>query len=138
MMIREEDHALNRQHREENVKLEKSAASEGSTRSTRNTAMVITQEFLVLSSDEHLRVLGVEQLPPGVEVGPDARRLRVLGPLWIKPPRPEMTMSQWEAWQSQLRSAGFTVSIEPFWTSAPSGNYQPLEAVADELLGQGR
>jgi hypothetical protein len=98
--------------------------------------MVITQEFLVLSSHESLRVLGVEQLPPGIEVGQDARRLRVMGPLWIKPPRSEMTISQWEAWQEQLRSAGFTVSIEPFWTSTPSGNYEPLEVVADELLGQ--
>jgi hypothetical protein len=138
MKVSDEDHGVDRQHGRENIKLEKSSAREGFTRPTRNTAMVITQEFLVLSSQENLRVLGVEQLPPGIEVGQDARRLRVLGPLWIKPPRPEMTISQWEAWQGQLRSAGFTVSIEPFWTSAPSGSYEPLEVVADELLGQGR
>jgi hypothetical protein len=136
--MNEEDRGVNRQSGADNVKSDNSTARAGSTRSTRNTAMVITQEFLVLSSHESLRVLGVEQLPPGIEVGQDARRLRVVGPLWIKPPRPEMTMSQWEAWQGQLRAAGFTVSIEPFWTSAPSGNYEPLEVVADELLGQDR
>jgi hypothetical protein len=100
--------------------------------------MVVTQEFLILSSHENLRVLGVEQLPTGIEVDQDARRLRVVGPLWIKPPRPELTRSQWDAWQAQLRIAGYTVSVEPFWTSAPSGNYEPLDVIADELLGQDR
>jgi hypothetical protein len=100
--------------------------------------MAITQEFLVLLSDGTHRVLGVDQLPPGIQVGPDARRLRVVGPLWVKPPRAELTALQWEAWQARLRSAGFTVAVEPFWTSAPSGHYETLETVADELLGQGR
>ena len=40
----------------------------------------------------------------------------------------------WESWQDQLRSAGFSVTVGPFWTSTPSGHFQPLEPVLDELL----
>jgi hypothetical protein len=100
--------------------------------------MAITQEFLIVASDGVRRIFGVDQLPKGVEVGPDACRLRVVGPVWVKAPRAEMTPAQVEAWRTQLSSAGFTVAIEPFWTSSPSGHYQPLELVAEELLGKGR
>jgi hypothetical protein len=53
--------------------------------------MVVTQEFLVLSSNGTVRVFGVDQFPEGTHVAQDARRLRVVGPVWIKPRHPEMT-----------------------------------------------
>jgi hypothetical protein len=96
--------------------------------------MDVTEEFLVLPSDGSFRIYGVHDFPSGTFVGRDAKRLRVIGPVWVKPPRPELTEAQWEQWQVQLRSAGFSVTVEPFWTSSPSGHYQPLEAVLGELL----
>jgi hypothetical protein len=96
--------------------------------------MVVTQEFLVLPSNGAVRIYGVRDFPSGTFVDRDAKRMRVVGPVWVRPPRAELTESQWESWQAQLQSAGFSVTVEPFWTSTPSGRYQPLEAVLDELL----
>jgi hypothetical protein len=96
----------------------------------------ITEEFLVLTSNGSVLIIAVGEMPPGTKVGPDAMRLRVNGPVWVKPPRPVLTPEQWELWQNRLREAGFSVSVEPFWTSRPTGIYLPLEEVVDDLLGQ--
>jgi hypothetical protein len=100
--------------------------------------MDVTQEFLVLPSNGAVLIYGVRDFPSGTPVGRDAQRLRVVGPVWVRPPRPELTESQWESWQAQLQSVGFSVAIEPFWTSSPSGRSQPLEAVLDELRRSAR
>ena len=96
--------------------------------------MDVTEEFLVLPSNGSVRIYGVHDFPSGTWIGRDAQKLRVVGPVWVKPPRPELTEAQWQRWQDQLRSAGFLVAVEPFWTSALSGPSQPLEDVLDELL----
>ena len=96
--------------------------------------MDVTQEFLVLPSNGAVLIYGVRDFPSGTAIGRDAQRLRVVGPVWVRPPRPELTKAQWESWQNQLRSAGFSATVGPFWTSTPSGHFQPLEAVLDELL----
>jgi hypothetical protein len=100
--------------------------------------MAVTQEFLVLPSSGTVRVYGVREFPSGTFVDRDAKRMRVAGPVWVRPPRAELTEPQWESWRAQLQSAGFSVTVEPFWTSSPSGHYQPLEAVLDELLRSAR
>ncbi len=100
--------------------------------------MTVTQEFLVLRSNGLITVLGVGQLPTGTVVGGEAERLRLVGQVWVKIPLTEMTPDQWEAWIGQLRSVGFSVSVEPFWTTTPSGSYQPLEKVRDELSRHAR
>jgi len=100
--------------------------------------MVVTQEFLVLPSNGAIRIYGVRDFPSGSFVDRNAKRMRVVGPVWVRPPRAELTESQWESWQRQLQSAGFSVTVEPFWTATPSGRYQPLEPVLDELLRSAR
>jgi hypothetical protein len=100
--------------------------------------MDVTQEFLVLPSKGGVLIYGVRDFPSGTPVGPDAQRLRVVGPVWVRPPFPELTEAQWESWQAQLQSAGFSVTVGPFWTSTPSGRSRQLEAVRDELLRSAR
>ncbi len=101
-------------------------------------AMTVTQEFLILASGAVRHVYGIGQVPDGTVVGQAAQRLRIVGPVWVKPPNPELTPDQWATWQERLREAGFSVRVEPFWTSSPSGHYVPLNEVADELLGSAR
>ncbi|HZW34229.1 MAG TPA: hypothetical protein VFF52_26135 [Isosphaeraceae bacterium] len=100
--------------------------------------MDITQEFLVLPCEGGVRVYGVHDFPSGTWVGRDAQKLHVVGPVWVRPPRPELTAAQWEKWQDILREAGFSVTVGPFWTSTPSGRYHLLEDVRDELLRSAR
>jgi hypothetical protein len=100
--------------------------------------MDVTEEFLVLPLNGNFRIYGVRDFPSGTAISRDAQKLRVVGPVWVKPPRPELTEAQWVRWQAQLQSAGFSVTVEPFWTSSPSGRSQPLEAVRDELLRSAR
>ena len=96
--------------------------------------MDVTQEFLVLPSNGTVFIYGVRDFPSGTAIGRDAQRLRVVGPVWVRPPDPKLTEAQWQDWQAQLQTAGFSVTVGPFWTSSPSGRSQPLEAVRDELL----
>jgi hypothetical protein len=100
--------------------------------------MAVTQEFVVLPAEEAVRIYGVRDFPSGTFVDREAKRMRVVGPVWVRPPRTELTGAQWQSWQTQLQSAGFSVTVEPFWTSSPSGQYQPLEAVLDELRRSAR
>src|SRR5947199_9437671 len=97
-------------------------------------SMDVTQEFLVLPCDGGVRIYGVHDFPSGTWVGRDAQKLHVVGPVWVRPPRPELTEAQWQKWQVMLREAGFSVTVGPFWTTTPSGRYHGLEDVRDELL----
>ena len=49
--------------------------------------MDITEEFLVLPCEGGFRIYGVRDFPSGTWVGHDAQKLRVVGPVWVKPPR---------------------------------------------------
>ena len=48
--------------------------------------MVVTQEFLVLPSNGAVRIYGVRDFPSGTFVDRDAKRMRVVGPVWVRPP----------------------------------------------------
>jgi hypothetical protein len=107
-------------------------------RAAEHTKMTVTQEFLVLRSNGAVRVYSVRNFPSGTFVDRQAKRMRVVGPVWVRPPSTELTDAQWASWQDQLQSAGFSVTVEAFWTSSPTGRYQPLESVRDELLRSAR
>lgn len=100
--------------------------------------MTVTQEFLVVPSNGRRLVYGVDSLPAGTIIGAEAERLRIEGPVWVKPPRVDLTSVQWESWMGQLRDAGFKVEVGPFWTTTPAGRFQPLSEVVDELLRTAR
>ncbi len=51
--------------------------------------MDVTQEFLVLPSNGTVFIYGVRDFPSGTAIGRDAQRLRVVGPVWVRPPHPE-------------------------------------------------
>jgi hypothetical protein len=85
-----------------------------------------------------VRVYGVHDFPSGTWIGRDAQKLQVVGPVWVRPPRPELTVAQWEKRQDILREAGFSVTVEPFWTSTPSDRDHLLEDVREELLRSAR
>jgi hypothetical protein len=100
--------------------------------------MVIAEEFLVLPRDESVRVYGVYNYPHDQFIGRDAQRLRVEGPVWVRPPRTELTAAQWERWLERLKEAGWSVALGPFWTGEPSDEFVPLEDVRDVLLRSAR
>ena len=100
--------------------------------------MTIMQEFLVLPMEGGVRLCGVRDLPHSHFIGRDAQRLRIEGPLWVRPPKTELTLEWWERWQVMLEEAGWSVTVEPFWTGEPSGRYVRLEDVRDELLRSAR
>jgi hypothetical protein len=97
------------------------------------------QEFLVIDVDEKIGVYGAAEIPAGtVVVGrPEVRKLRVTGPVAVRPPRNELTGAQWTAWIERLKAAGFETEVEPFWpeplasVDSPS---RPLAEAFDELL----
>src|SRR5437763_15126936 len=109
----------------------------------------VTEEFLVVPSNGSVRIYGVHDLPSGTFIGRDAQKLRVVGPVWVKPPRPELAEAQWPRWQDRLREAGFSVTLGPFWTNPNAflpleemirggATSRPLEEVRDELLRSAR
>ena len=66
--------------------------------------MDVTQEFLVPTLErDGVLIYGVRDFPSGTAIGRDAQRIRIVGPVWVRPPRPELTEAQWENWQAQLR-----------------------------------
>ena len=105
--------------------------------------MAVTEEFLVLPWEGGVRVYGVHYFPHNRFIGRDAQRLHVEGPLWVRPPQPELTRSQWERWLVMLKEAGWSVTLGPFWTGKPYEELRPedfvrLEDVRDELLRSAR
>jgi hypothetical protein len=100
--------------------------------------MDVTQEFLVLPNEGGVRIYSVRDFPSGTWVGRDARKLHVVGPVWVRPPQPELTEVQFQTWQDMLQNAGYSVEVGPFWTTTPSGRYHDLEDVRDELLRSAR
>ena len=55
--------------------------------------MDVTQEFLIIPSNGSVLIYGVRDFPSGTAIGRDAQRLRVVGPVWVRPPDPELTES---------------------------------------------
>jgi hypothetical protein len=100
--------------------------------------MKVMQEFLVLPMEGGVRVYGVHDFPHNKFIGRDAQKLHVEGPLWLRPPKTELTHEWWERWQVMLKEAGWSVTLEPLWTLKPSGRYVRLEDVRDELLRSAR
>jgi hypothetical protein len=105
--------------------------------------MIVRQEFVVIPMKGGVRVYGPRDFPSGTPIGPHAQKLHVEGPLWIRQPDPELTSAQWEEWLVQLRDAGWSVTLGPFWTGKSYEELKPedfvrLEDVRDELLRSAR
>lgn len=100
--------------------------------------MRFRDEFLILDRpDGTLGVYSVERKPAGTPIDRGARKLRVVGPVLVRPPRETLTAEQFEKWVGIVRDAGFQAEIEPFWTHpAPTadGPSVPLHEAFDELL----
>ncbi len=103
-----------------------------------------TQEFLILPSNGDVAVYTVRQYPRGTPIGPDAQRLRVVGPSRVEPPGIHLTHLEFDRWRQELESEGRRVTLGPFWTNPKPflpleeikrrGNWRSLEEVRDELL----
>jgi hypothetical protein len=112
-------------------------------RERREWFMTFTQEFLVLETEGTFGVYGVRQFPKGTVVGPDARRLRVVGDSPVSPPQRHLSGAELDQWCRQLEDSGRTVTIGPFWTTpgllersleeAARGETIPLKEAFDEL-----
>jgi hypothetical protein len=108
--------------------------------------MIVTQEFVVIPFEGGVRIYGVKDFPSGTITGPNALKLHVEGPVWVRQPRIELTQAQWDRWQVQLKEAGWTATVGPLWTGKPfeeltPDDFVPWEEFRDELLrsvGQGR
>ncbi len=105
--------------------------------------MIVRQEFVVIPAEGGVRVYGASDFPVGTPVGPDAQKLHVEGPVWVRQPYPELTRAQWEEWLQQLRDAGWSVTVGPFWTGRPFEEFEPEKSVPweefrDELLRSAR
>ncbi len=106
--------------------------------------MIVIQEFVVIPMEGGVRVYGARDFPVGTTaIGPHGLKLHVEGPVWVRPPRIDLTQAQWENWQVQLREAGWLVTVEPFWTGRPyeelkPEDFVPWEEVRDELLRSAR
>ncbi len=101
--------------------------------------MIVRQEFVAIPVEGGVRVYGVPDFPLGTPIGPDAQKLHVEGPVWVRQPDSELTLSQWEEWLEQLRHAGWSVTVGPFWTGKPfeeltPDDFVPWEEFRDELL----
>ena len=103
-----------------------------------------TQEFLILESNGDVAVYRPSTFPSGTPIGPDAQRLRVLGPGRVEPPRIHLTRLEFDRWRQELESEGRQVTLGPF-RSNPAllltleeiirrGEFRSLEEVRDELL----
>jgi hypothetical protein len=106
--------------------------------------MVVTQEFVAIPMEGGFRVYGVPDFPVGnMAIGPHALKLHVEGPVWVRQPRVELTRAQWERWLVQLKEAGWSVAVEPFWTADLNKEIDPADTVPwevfrDELLRSAR
>jgi hypothetical protein len=105
--------------------------------------MIVSQEFVVIPMEAGVRVYGASDFPLGTPIGPEGQKLHVEGPVWVRPPDPELTRSQWEEWLDQLRNAGWSVSVGPFWTGKPfeeltPEDFVPWDEFRDELLRSAR
>jgi hypothetical protein len=89
------------------------------------------QEFLILESNGDVGVYTVRQFPRGTPIGPDAQRLRVVGPSRVEPTCIHLTRLEFDRWRRELASEGRQVTLGPFWTSPNA--FLPLE----ELIRQG-
>jgi len=108
--------------------------------------MEVRQEFLVLESDGDVAVYAPSEFPLGTPIGRDAKRLCVLGPTRVRPPRIHLTHREFEQWRKELESEGRSVMLGQFWSNPQAvsdsdsvfarGNFWPLETVRDELLRQ--
>jgi hypothetical protein len=101
--------------------------------------MIVTQEFVVIPIEGGVRIHGVPDFPRGTITGPNALKLHVEGPVWVRQPRTELTQAQWERWQVQLKEAGWSVTVEPLWTGKAFEELDPEDCVPweefrDELL----
>jgi hypothetical protein len=105
--------------------------------------MTVTQEFVVIPIEGGVRIHGVPDWPPGTVTGPNALKLHVEGPVWVRQPRTELAQAQWEKWQVLLKEAGWSVTIEPLWTGKAFEDLDPEDLVPwedfrDELLRSAR
>jgi hypothetical protein len=105
--------------------------------------MTVTQDLAIIPIDGGVRIHGVPDFPPGTAVGPHAKVLHVQGPVWVRQPRTELTEAQFERWLAQLEEAGWSVTVEPFWTTDLTREIDPAELVPwevfkDELLRSAR
>jgi hypothetical protein len=102
--------------------------------------MAVMQEFVAIPMEGGFRVYGVPDFPVGkMAIGQHSLKLHVEGPVWVRPPRVELTPAQWERWLVQLREAGWLVEVGPFWTTDLNREIKPeelipWEVVRDELL----
>ena len=111
-------------------------------------SMETLQEFLILESDGDVAVYRPSTFPRGTQIGPDAQRLRVVGPSRVEPPRIQLTRLEFDRWRQELESAGRQVTLGPFWTGPYAflpleeiirrgATFRSLEEVRDELLRSG-
>jgi hypothetical protein len=101
--------------------------------------MIVRQDFVVIPIEGGVRIHGVPDFPLEIGVGPHAQKLHVEGPVWVRQPRTELTLAQWERWQVQLKEAGWSVTVGPLWTGKPfeeltPDDFVPWEEFRDELL----
>lgn len=102
------------------------------------------QEFLVLRSEGHVTVYTVRTFPLGTPIGGDAERLEVDGPSPARPPKTELSTSEFDDWRRHLESAGYALTLGPYWgkpvsreefeESVRRGEFIPLKEAFDELL----
>ena len=94
--------------------------------------MELTQEFLVLQSNGDVAVYTVKQFPRGTPIGPDAQRLRVVGPSRVEAPGIHLTPREFDHWRQELEREGRQVTLGPFWTNPapllPLKKIDPAEA----------
>jgi hypothetical protein len=109
--------------------------------------MDIEQEFLVLDSNGDVAVYTVRQFPRGTPIGPDAKRLTIVGPSRVPPPVARLTRPDFDRWRQDLELEGLRVTLSPYWTGPNAflsleefirrgGKFRPIEEVCDELLRQ--
>jgi hypothetical protein len=107
------------------------------------------QEFLILESNGDVAVYRPSTFPRGTPIGPEAQRLRVMGPGRVEPHRIHLTRLEFDRWREESESAGRQVTLGPFWANPNAflpleeiirrgATFHPLEEVRDELLRPAR
>jgi hypothetical protein len=89
------------------------------------------QEFLILESNDDVAVYSVRTFPHGTPVGPDAKRLGVMGASPVQPPATRLSRPDFEGWRGRLEREGYAVTLGPFWRNPPSP-----EAIDDAVHGR--
>jgi hypothetical protein len=102
------------------------------------------REFLILKAEAGFVLYAPSQFPRGTPIGPDARRLTVVGPSSVHPPKSYLTGDELDQWRADLEDAGYSATIGPFWRNPPKpeeveeeirrGELIPLKDAFDELL----